>query len=125
MPLHLGYHSPGNTPTLGLVSEVMVGDDRSPGRPLGRPYQQVRYFSLKQHVSESRMAYPIFFCSKYRYTSGLAKAASPRDNSRSPFAWYLFTTGSRSSCQPSALWTLPGLSVAPSQSPNWLKRKRG
>ena len=36
-----------------------------------------------------------------------------------------YTTGSRSSCQPSALCTFPGRSVAPSQSPNWLNRKRG
>lgn len=43
---------------------------------------------------------------------------------RRPFFWYLFCAGSRSSCQPSALWTLPSLSVAPSRSPNWLKRKR-
>ena len=36
-----------------------------------------------------------------------------------------FTAGSRSSCQPSALCAFPGRSVAPSQSPNWLNRKRG
>ena len=70
------------------------------------------------------MAYPIFPCSRYSYSSGLAKAASPRNSNRSPFFWYPFTTGSRSSCQPSALCTFPGRSVAPSQSPNWLNRKR-
>ena len=63
------------------------------------------------------MAYPIFPCSRYSYSSGLAKAASPRNSNRSPFFWYPFTTGSRSSCQPSALCTFPGRSVAPSYHP--------
>ena len=47
MPLHpsagsgqvLGYYSPEITPALGLVSEVMVGDDPPPGRPLGSIYE--------------------------------------------------------------------------------------
>ena len=45
VPLHLGHHSSGYSPALGPVSEVMVGDDRPPGRPLSGPYQQVRDLS--------------------------------------------------------------------------------
>jgi hypothetical protein len=50
MPLYLGDHSPGQVPALGLVSEVMVGDNRPPGRPLGRPCQQVGYFPTQHFV---------------------------------------------------------------------------
>ena len=51
VPLHLGHHSSGNIPTVGLVSEIVIGDDGLSGRPLSRPYQQVRDFSLKYRVS--------------------------------------------------------------------------
>src|SRR5918996_241282 len=50
MPLHLGHHSSGNIPALGLTDEVMIGDDGPLGRPLGGPCQQVRYFPLKYLV---------------------------------------------------------------------------
>ena len=50
VPLYLGYHPPRNIPTLSLVGEVMIGDDGLSGRPLGRPYQQVRYFPLKNVI---------------------------------------------------------------------------
>jgi len=43
-------HSPRNIPALGLVSEVVIGDDGIWRGPLGRPYQQVRYFQLKHFV---------------------------------------------------------------------------
>ncbi|SVE57973.1 uncharacterized protein METZ01_LOCUS510827, partial [marine metagenome] len=46
VPLHLGHHSSGNIPTLGLVDGVMIRDDGRRGRPLRRPYQQVRYIPL-------------------------------------------------------------------------------
>ena len=35
---------------MGLVSEVVIGDDGLLRGPLGRPYQQVRYFPLKHFV---------------------------------------------------------------------------
>ncbi len=47
MPLYFGYDSPRNIPTLGLVSEVVIGDDGLSRGPLGGPYQQARYFPLK------------------------------------------------------------------------------
>ena len=51
MPLYLDYHSPRNIPTLGLVGEVVIRDDGLSRGPLGRPYQQMRYFPLKHLVS--------------------------------------------------------------------------
>ena len=36
-------------------------------------------------LAGSRMAYPIFPCSRYSYSSGLAKAASPRNSNRRSF----------------------------------------
>ena len=51
VPLYFGYYSPRNIPTLGLVGEVVIGDDGLSRRPLGRSYQQVRYFPLKYVVS--------------------------------------------------------------------------
>ena len=38
VPLHLRDHSPSNVPALGLVDEVMIGDDGLRGKPLRRPY---------------------------------------------------------------------------------------
>ena len=51
VPLYRGHHSSGYIPALGLVDEVVIGDDGLRGRPLSRPYQQVRDFSLKYRVS--------------------------------------------------------------------------
>ncbi len=50
MPLHFCHHSSRNIPTLGLVTKVLIGDDGLLRGPLGRPYQQVRYFTLKHFV---------------------------------------------------------------------------
>ena len=50
VPFHLGNHSSRNIPTLGLINEVMILDDGLLRGPLGRPYQQVCYFPLKNVV---------------------------------------------------------------------------
>ena len=41
---------PRNFPTLGLITEVVIEDEGLLRGPLGRPYQQVRYFPLKHFV---------------------------------------------------------------------------
>ena len=81
----LGYYSPGNTPALGLVSEVMVGDDRPPGIPLGRSYQQVRDFSLKHRVSWKPDGVPDLFQFQVLLHLGLGKSGiTPEQHPPSP-----------------------------------------
>ena len=53
----------------------------------------------------------------------MAKAASARTTTVCPRARYRSMTGRRSSSYPSALWTLPGRSLAATQSPSWLMTK--
>jgi hypothetical protein len=50
MPLRLGHYSPRSIPTLDLMGEVVIGDDRLPGWPLSRRYQQVRDCPLQHFV---------------------------------------------------------------------------
>src|SRR5262245_9955593 len=71
------------------------------------------------------MAYWKRSASRYSYTSGRAKAASPRSTRRMVWPRYRATTGSSTSRQPWALCTLPGRSAHRSRSPSWLKHEEG
>ena len=51
VPLNFGNNSSRNIPILGLIGEVVIGDNVRWRRPFDRPYQQVRYIPLKYIVS--------------------------------------------------------------------------
>jgi Type I restriction enzyme R protein N terminus (HSDR_N) len=72
-----------------------------------------------------RIAYLTPRRSSASYRAGRANAASARTTTACPCARCRSMTGRSTSSHPSALWTLPGRSVAARQSPCWLKTKSG
>jgi hypothetical protein len=74
-------------------------------------------FRCRLSFAERRIAYFTSRSSSASYRSGLAKAASARKTTSLLSRCCRSISGSSSSSQPSALWTLPGRSLAARQSP--------
>ena len=94
------------------------------GRPTGRVNNSVM-FRCRLSFAGRRIAYFTSRPSNAAYSSGLAKAASARKTTSLPCACWRLISGSSHSSQPSALWTLPGRSLAARQSPSRLNSSSG
>ena len=126
MMLDLGDHPPRPVPGGGLILEAPVADQRGvagsaagPGEQiLDRPAPGHRWPGGGSRTSRPAAPAPRRGPAGQRPRRRGRRRSVLRPGSRS-------MTGRSTSSHPSALWTLPGRSLAARQSPPWLKTKSG
>jgi len=114
-----------SVPGGGLIGEAAVADPRGMAGPAAGRDEQVLDGPLQHGVGRETdgvcHAPPLQRLVEGRELKGRVGA----EDDALPPGPLPIKTGRRTSSHPSALWTLPGRSLAARQSPSWLKMKRG
>src|SRR5260370_30650059 len=123
--LDLGNHASRPVPRGGLILEAPVSDQRSVAGSTARLSEQILDAPLQDVVGRQadRVPHPSAF--QGLVEGGQGKAASARTTTVCPCARYRSMIGRSTSSHPSALWTLPGRSLAARQSPSGLNTNSG